>query len=1026
MRFHGSASLTAIAIGLVTLQNPVAAMAQAGDAPVLVQEGGGAAASIPAETEDLGDDVIMVLGVRLIGQVEAPQPPLLELGEADISAYGASSIAELIQALGPQVTSARGRGGGFPVILVNGVRIGSFRELRSYPPEAIEKFEVFSEEVALRYGYSADQRVINVILKRNYSSSEIEGDYGQPFRGGYSTQDLEATYLRIAGDSRLNVNLGWENSSSLTEAERGVIQSGPVSDVATDPDPAAYRSLVADSAGLEATVNWSTKLGMDHSLSLNSTFEREDSLRLQGLDTVVLTDSSGASVIRTLNADDPLTVDSRTTSYAAAATLNLNLGDWEATTTFDGRSARSNSLIARRADTSALVAAALAGTLDITGPLGSLPDAGEDQARTTTTTANSKTTLRGKPFALPAGDVSLTLDAGFDWNRISSQDTRNPGVRTLLKRGNLNAGINLSLPLTSTDDDVLAAVGDITLNASAGVDHLSDFGTLTDWNLGVTWGLSDALTFNATYVNRDAAPSLAQLGNPEIATLNVPVFDLATNQTVLVTVISGGNPLLPAQRQSDWKLGIQWELPFLDNARLAVDYLRNSSRNVAAAFPVLTPAIEAAFPGRVTRDGTGRLVQIDQRPVSYAAREEERLQFGLNIQGQIGSSTQGNGSAGSRGNTGASGGPVGGPVGGFPGAAAAGSPGGFAGGGQNSGQGGALPGGGSGGPPAGFRPNPEAFARMRAMFCEADAETLRAQFNQAIAAAASGQPVAVGQDGQPINLPPQMLRALSGEDGVIDETEFAAMRERICSASGPGGPGMPGGPGSGFMSGQDTQQGSGAQPGSQGGMQGGFVFGGPPPGGFGAGGPPAGGGGPPAGGFAGGGFGGMARMMGGGGSGGRWFVNLQYNLELRNEVLIAPGVPLLDLLNGDALSSGGQARHGGSLRVGTFYNGFGLIWDATYTGKSTIRGTGLPGSTDLAFGDYVTVNLRAFADLGQRQSLVEAVPFLAGSRIGIDIDNLFGSRQRVTDSAGQVPLRYQPFLIDPVGRSFEIEFRKLF
>ena len=57
---------------------------------------------------------------------------------------------------------------------------------------------------------------------------------------------------------------------------------------------------------------------------------------------------------------------------------------------------------------------------------------------------------------------------------------------------------------------------------------------------------------------------------------------------------------------------------------------------------------------------------------------------------------------------------------------------------------------------------------------------------------------------------------------------------------------------------------------------------------------------------------------------------------------------------------------------------------------------------------------------------MRAVPFLAGSRIGFDVDNIFDTRQRVTDSAGIVPLNYQPFLIDPVGRSFEIEFRKVF
>ena len=45
---------------------------------------------------------------------------------------------------------------------------------------------------------------------------------------------------------------------------------------------------------------------------------------------------------------------------------------------------------------------------------------------------------------------------------------------------------------------------------------------------------------------------------------------------------------------------------------------------------------------------------------------------------------------------------------------------------------------------------------------------------------------------------------------------------------------------------------------------------------------------------------------------------------------------------------------------------------------------------------------------------------------GVQLDNIFDARQRVTDNAGEVPDRYQAFLIDPVGRFFEIELRKLF
>ncbi len=914
----------------------------------------------------------MVYGARLIGQIEAPQPPLVTLNEADIAAYGAGSIAELIEALGPTVSSGRGRGGGGgPVILVNGVRISSFRELASYPPEAIERTEIFTEEVAQQFGYSPDQRVVNIVLKDNYSSREIELEYGQPFDGGFSQQDVEATYLRIDGASRLNLNLEGNNSSSLlTEGERGVIQSpGSVPTLASDPDPADFRSLVGESSGLEATANWTTGLGASgNSLSLNATYEREDSLRLQGLDTVLLTDPDGDTALRAFNPADPLAVDRGGNSYSTAATLNAGLGDWQITGTVDATLADSVSRTQLRLDTAALVAAAAAGTLALDADLGEFADAGFDLAESQTYTVNGLLTAQGNPVTLPGGDLAVTAVAGYRGNGIESTDTRNPGVATNLDRSRWQAGLNLGIPITSRDEDFLGAVGDISLNLAGAVFEQSDFGTLWDWSAGVTWGIFGGLTLSATYVDRDNSPSLTELGAPQIATPNVPVFDIANNETVLATVISGGNPLLPAQAQQDWKFGLNWELPFMESASFQIEYFDNHAENVSAGFPVLTPQIEAAFPGRVTRDATGRLTALDERFVTFAEQDVERLVFGLNLSGQFAQSESGG--------QGGSGGRFGGPPGG------AGGP----------------PQGGPGAGGFGGAPDPERFAAMRAQFCEAEPGELIERFNAALQAAANGEEPPVGPDGQPLAIPPQMLERLAGADGRIDPDRFTAMRERFCNADPAQ---MAGGPGQGA---------GGPRPGGPGG-----------PGGFGRFGGGGGGRGP-------GGGGGFGRFGGGpgGGDGGRWFTNIQYTLELENTVLIAPGIPVLDLLEGDALSGGGQPRHSLNWRSGVFYNGYGLLLFANYTGASRIAGSGLPGSTDLVFDDFATVNLRTFVDLGRRESLVAAVPFFRNARIGFDIDNIFDARQRVTNSNGDTPLRYQPFLIDPRGRSFEIEFRKLF
>ena len=292
---------------------------------------------------------------------------------------------------------------------------------------------------------------------------------------------------------------------------------------------------------------------------------------------------------------------------------------------------------------------------------------------------------------------------------------------------------------------------------------------------------------------------------------------------------------------------------------------------------------------------------------------------------------------------------------------------------------------------------------MRAQFCSADPAVLLTLMNETLAAAAAGEAPPVGADGKPLAIPPQMLERLKGEDGTIDAARFNQMHERICAAPAAGAAGQP----------------AGMPPGGLRGLVGGGAGG--PPGGFRG---PGAGGGPGGGGFRPGGFGGPPG--GGQGSAGRWFVNVQYTRELENTLLIAPGLPVLDLLDGDALSGGGQARNSVSARLGLFYKGFGLISFANYAGSSRLEGSGVGNSTDLEFSALTRINLRAFVDLGQQASLIESVPFFDKTRIGIGVDNVFDARQRVTDDTGEVPLRYQPFLIDPIGRSVEIEFRKLF
>jgi hypothetical protein len=142
-----------------------------------------------------------------------------------------------------------------------------------------------------------------------------------------------------------------------------------------------------------------------------------------------------------------------------------------------------------------------------------------------------------------------------------------------------------------------------------------------------------------------------------------------------------------------------------------------------------------------------------------------------------------------------------------------------------------------------------------------------------------------------------------------------------------------------------------------------------------------------------------------------------------DKVQIRPGLNL-DYLHGDAIGqNGGQPRHDVQARANYFNNGLGAMLTANWrSGTEVNTATG----DNLHFSPYSTFDLRLFDNLGQQPDTVLKHPWLRGASVRLEVDNIFDSKPNVRNAMGLVPNSYQPNLLEPLGRTISITFRKLF
>ena len=122
------------------------------------------AADTPAATAASTPEIVVTIPR---GSASGGIEPLLELSPSELDSYGADTLSDLVTALRPLTRSSRTDQ--MAVVLINGHLAGQ-TEFDNLPREAVERVEVLPESVALQYGFSENQRVLNFVLREHYSA----------------------------------------------------------------------------------------------------------------------------------------------------------------------------------------------------------------------------------------------------------------------------------------------------------------------------------------------------------------------------------------------------------------------------------------------------------------------------------------------------------------------------------------------------------------------------------------------------------------------------------------------------------------------------------------------------------------------------------------------------------------------------------------------------------------------------------------------------------------------------------------
>lgn len=639
--------------------------------------------SLPGVTAPAANpDEIVVTAER---RGEAKVAAESEFGEDEIAAQGADSIQDLLARFAPFIDGS----GEEPVILINGKPAGFDRSILSYPPEALDRLTVLKPEAAAHYGEPAGKRVVNLVLKKNFSMLNADAGFDFATGGGQYGGTLSARRTAISGDTRWNAQARVGADSAFRKAARDIPPQAGVFDsvgfvsgidggeidpalslaagrpvtVAAIPtgalagvpglddfaatadtlhpvDPNRFETLQASRRTAGLGIGVTRPLGnFSVALSLSANHNNSEGERGLPMASVVLPAGHPSSpfandvmLTRPFAGERALRTHNDSTSLGASLTLNGNIGGWQTSVAASYSRNWAENFLESGVDIARVQR--LIDSLDPGfNPYG-IWDEGlmvATRNRTRNENLSARLNLRKTVVDLPAGPLVWNLTANT--GRNSTQSRQRDASANLIAansrtRSQSSGQMSVSVPISRAGAARFGWLGDLTVDLSASAQTMTNSRLQKGFAGSVNWSPWPLVQLRGAIDFTENAPSFDQLDAPIVTTVN-RIFDYLRQEIAEPIWTTGGNPDLKRGRRQSLMLSATVR-PLGDQMlTINLGYRQSVAKGGVTGFPELTPAIEAAFPERVTRDAGGRLVAVDARAINLARETDSALSTGI-------------------------------------------------------------------------------------------------------------------------------------------------------------------------------------------------------------------------------------------------------------------------------------------------------------------------------------------------------------------------------------------------------------